>query len=102
MEPISMVAVSEAMERLDSTRRCQPCLKHQYRPQLVFPVAPAREVLLPLLPDRPRMEISVPLEPSCIKQSFRPVAQRAAQPCVQRNAEPLLRTLDKVPGHVAV
>src|SRR5881396_3835262 len=73
----------------------QPGLKHQHAPQVILPIAPAREVLRPFLPNGPRREKSVLFEASLAKQIIRPVAKRPAKPRIDRHPEAHFGTLDQ-------
>ena len=59
-------------------------------------------MLGPLSPDRPRIEDSCAPEPTFVEQRVRPVTERAPQPCGDRHAEPLLRTIYERPWDVAI
>src|SRR5947209_1146233 len=72
-----------SLERRSSTFNAwvviEPCLEHQDVPQMVFPLASACEVLVPLLADGLAVEDALVLDSLLTQQSFRPVSQWPSQ-----------------------
>src|SRR5262245_28026616 len=85
-----------------SSLMLQPCLEHQYVPELVLPVAPTAQMLVPFLPDKRCDEITFIAQAALVYQIFAPPAKRASQPAVDRNAKSHLRSIDEFPRHVPV
>ena len=59
-------------------------------------------MLNPFLADWLRIEVTLLLQSSLIQQSFGPLAQRAAQPGINRHAESHFGTFDQFSGNVTI
>src|SRR5260221_14309967 len=65
--------------------RRKPPLENSHRPHLIVPIALAGKVLLPLLPDRADGKEAVASQTIGRQQVFRPLAERSAQPLIDRD-----------------
>src|SRR6185436_20211304 len=72
----------------------QPRLEHQDGPEVMLPF-PAAEMLAPFRAHRLGAEIPVRAQPALVEQRLRPVAQRAAQPVIDGDAEALFPALEQ-------
>src|SRR6516164_8989977 len=79
-----------------------PGLQDENVPEVVVPVAAPAEMLLPLLAHRRGVDQPLAPEPLLRDQLLGPLAQRPAEPLVDRQAEPQLRAVDERAGEVAV
>src|SRR5262245_15758848 len=82
--------------------RRTPSLEHQHVPQRILVVTTPRQVIEPGLPDRDGIEEVILPEARLAQEILGPVAQRAAQPAVDRNAKAHLWPLDESRRHVFV
>src|SRR5881394_1812155 len=67
--------------------RGEPSLKNQYVPEVIMPIAPARQMFFPFLPYERRPEEPLIAESFGIEQLPGPVPQWPAQPGVDWNAK---------------
>src|SRR5690606_37851741 len=80
----------------------EPGLDHQYVPELQRPVRDARAMLAPQFGDGCGLQQSLAFKTPGVEQVIGPVAQRTAQPLVDRYTKALLRPLDQLAGHMPV
>src|SRR5882762_3330852 len=94
-EPVMVAAVSRPSPLL-----LVPGLEHDHVPQPVCPVAATAYMFQPLLADWTGVQKALAPQTRFIQQRLGPVTQRSAQPAVDRNAEPHLRTISQGPRNV--
>src|SRR6185369_13211753 len=75
--------------------RGPPGLKHQHVPERILVVPSPGKMLMPGLPDRRRIEAVILSQARFAQEILGPVAQRAAQPAVDRHAKAHLGPLDE-------
>src|SRR6476620_2934618 len=80
----------------------EPCLKHQYIPEVMLPVAAAGQMLGPAFANGNRVEEAFLPQTLFVEQRFGPVFERTAQPAVERQPEAHLATLDQLARNVTI